>query len=210
MIPPRVKICGVTRVEDALLAVDQGAEFVGLNFWPRSPRYLTLEAARPIAEAIAGRTRLVGVWVDPDRDQAATLAGELGLDLFQFHGDEEPTSVSWFPGRVIKALRVEVGFHGSELNRFEDAWGFLFDCAPAGTFGGTGRSWSYERIAVLETPKPILLAGGLDPGNVARAVVASGADIVDVCSGIEASPGVKDAELLEQFIREVQNVESRE
>lgn len=210
MTPPRVKICGVTRVQDALLAVDQGAEFVGLNFWPRSPRYLTLEAARPIAEAIGGKTRLVGVWVDPDRDQAATFGSELGLDLYQFHGDEEPASVGWFPGRVIKALRVGAGFDGGQLGRFEEAWGFLFDCAPAGTFGGTGRSWSYDRIAVLETPKPILLAGGLNPGNVARAVAASGADIVDVCSGIEAGPGIKDSELLEQFFREVRNVESRE
>lgn len=210
MTSPKVKICGVTRVEDAELAVEEGAEYVGLNFWPRSSRFLTLELARPIAEAIAGKTKLVGVWVDPDREEVANFAATLSLDLFQFHGDREPTSVSWFPGQVIKALHAGADFDGGDLERFEDAWGFLVDCAPAGIFGGTGRSWSYERIAVLETPKPVMLAGGLDPDNVARALVASGAGIVDVCSGVEAEPGVKDPELLKRFIREVRNVKSRE
>lgn len=209
MSSPNVKICGVTRVEDAELAVEEGAEYVGLNFWPKSSRFLTLEAARPIAKAIAGMTKLVGVWVDPDRDEAAAIAAELSLDLFQFHGDREPSSVSWFPDRVIKALQVGPDFDANHLDRFTDAWGFLVDGAPAGIFGGTGRSWSYERIAVLETPKPVLLAGGLAPGNVARALVASGADIADVCSGVESRPGVKDPELLKQLMREVRNVESR-
>lgn len=210
MTSPKVKICGVRQVEDAELAVAEGAEFVGLNFWPQSSRYLSLETARPIAEAIAGKTTLVGVWVDPDRDEVETFASQLGLDLFQFHGDGEPTSTSWFPGRVIKAMSIGADFDDSNLEEFADAWGFLVDCAPAGVFGGTGRAWPYERIAVLETLKPVLLAGGLDTENVARALVASGADIADVCSGVEAKPGVKDPELLKRFIREVRNVEIRE
>ncbi len=204
-----VKVCGVTRVEDAMLAVELGADFIGLNFWPRSPRYLTLEAARPIVEAVRGPTSLVGVWVDPDRHEVASVDLELQLDLLQFHGDLEPGSVSWFPGRVIKALRVDPDFGENSLLQFDEAWGFLFDRAPAGVFGGTGESWSYERIADLETPKPVLLAGGLNPTNVAAAIAASGADIVDVCSGVEVRPGIKDRALLVRFMEEVGNAKDR-
>ena len=207
---PGVKVCGVTRVEDAALAVELGADFVGLNFWPRSPRYLTPEAARPIVEAVRGRTRVVGVWVDPDRQEVQSVDDALRLDLLQFHGDRVPGSVSWFPERVIKALRVGADFSEDDLCQFDQAWGFLFDHAPAGVFGGTGESWSYERIADLETPKPVLLAGGLNAENVVAAITASGADIVDVCSGVEISPGIKDRALLVRFMDEVGNVKDRD
>lgn len=189
-------------------AVDLGAKYLGLNFWPQSSRFLTLDAARPIVEAVAGRVLLVGVWVDPDRQEVESHIAELSLDLVQFHGDRDPDSVSWFPGRVVKALRIDDGFDSRNLARFDDAWGFLVDCAPPGVFGGTGRSWSYERMADLETSKPVLLAGGLNPDNVAQAIAVTGANLVDVCSGVETSPGVKDAKLLMKFMQEVRNVES--
>jgi len=203
-----VKICGVTRVEDAVLAVELGAQYVGLNFWPRSPRYLTLAKARPLVEAVAGKALLVGVWVDPSRDQVRAIASELDLDLYQFHGDKEPESVDWFPGRVIKALQVGPDLAEIDLDDYPGAWGYLFDCAPAGVFGGTGKAWSYERIADLDSAKPVLLAGGLSPENVAAAILESRANIVDVCSGVEAESGIKDPDLLARFFSEVRNVQT--
>jgi len=210
MRPPGIKICGVTRVEDARLAVELGAELIGLNFWPQSPRFLSVEEARPIVEVVQGRVRLVGVWVNPTREEVAATARDLSLDLLQFHGDDDPAAIDWFPDRVIKAVRLGPDPASVRLDRYERAWGFLFDCAPVGVYGGTGKSWSYERIASLETSKPVLLAGGLGPENVAAAVVQSGADFVDVCSGVEAAPGIKDPDLLEEFFKEVRNVQTRD
>lgn len=210
MSSPGIKICGVTRVEDARLAVELGAEFIGLNFWPRSPRFLSVEAAKPIAAAVAGQARLVGVWVDPSPAEVASMAEILSLDLFQFHGDGDPRAIDWFPERVIQAIRVGPDVESINLDKYGRAWGFLIDCAPPGVYGGTGESWSYERIAGLETSKPVLLAGGLDPENVAVAIAESGVDLVDVCSGVEAAPGIKDPDLLERFFKEVRNVQTRD
>ena len=203
-----IKICGVTRVEDAQLAVELGADFIGLNFWPGSPRFLDRKGAEAIAAAVAGRSRLVGVWVEPTRREVVSMADALPLDLFQFHGQVGPESVDWFPQRVIRALRLGSDRQPIDLAGMRQAWGFLFDCAPDGVYGGTGVPWSYERIATLETPQRLLLAGGLNPKNVAAAIGRSRADIVDVCSGVEAAPGVKDPDLLRRFFREVRNVEN--
>lgn len=201
----RVKICGITRARDARLAVDLGAEFVGLNFWPGSPRYLPVEDAAPIVEAVRGRATLVGVWVDAQRDLVSSTVDRLGLDLLQFHGDEEPESLNAFSGRVIKAFRVGSDFDPTRLASYENAWAFLFDCARPGEYGGTGRAWPYERIAGLKTAKPVLVAGGLGPENVVEAVRRSKADIVDVCSGVEKRPGIKDEMLMQRFFEEVRN-----
>ena len=140
MSPPGVKVCGVTRVADARLAVELGAEFIGLNFWPGSPRFLSKEAAMPIAAAVGGRARLVGVWVDPSREEVAATAKSLSLDLFQFHGAENPLAIDWFPERVIQAIRVSPDLESASLDKYARAWGFLFDCAPPGIYGGTGKS----------------------------------------------------------------------
>ena len=207
---PGVKICGVTRVQDARLAVDLGADLIGLNFWPRSPRFVPIELARPIVDAVRGRALTVGVWVNPTREKVVEIDEELSLDLHQFHGDEEPAACSWFPDRVIRAIRLAPDWDAISLDEYDRVWGFLFDCAPSDVHGGTGISWSYERIANLETSKPVLLAGGLGPENVAAAIARSGADIVDVCSGVEAVPGTKDPDLLERFLREVRNVQTRD
>lgn len=200
-----VKICGVTRPRDARLAVEMGAEYLGLNFWPGSPRCVSRDQARRIAEAVRGRVRLVGLWVDPSHREVASVDRDLGLDLLQFHGNHSPEALDWFPNRVIQAIRIDPNSAEIRLDRYAAAWGLLFDCAPAGVFGGTGQSWPYERIAHLEAAKPILLAGGLSPDNVAVAIARSGADIVDVCSGVESKPGVKDPDLLERFLREVRH-----
>lgn len=202
-----VKVCGVTRPEDARLAVELGADLLGLNFWPGSPRCIGLEQARRVAAAVRDRVKLVGVWVDPQREQVEKVGKALDLDLLQFHGDEQPADLEPFGRRAIKAFRVGPDFDPLELERFPHVWGFLFDRAGGGAYGGTGRPWSYERIAILDPGKPILVAGGLRPENVAEAIARSRADIVDVCSGVESSPGVKDPALLARFFREVRHAE---
>jgi phosphoribosylanthranilate isomerase len=159
---------------------------------------------------IKGRARSVGLWVSPVREEVAALDEYLSLDLLQFHGDEEPAAADWFPDRVIQAIRLGPDRESVRLEGYDSAWGFLFDCAPPGVYGGSGKSWSYERIAHLEASKPVLLAGGLDPENVASAIIRSGADFVDVCSGVEASPGIKDPDLLARFFKEVRNAQTRD
>lgn len=192
------------------MAVELGADLIGLNFWPRSPRFVQTQEARSIIDAVEGRALTVGVWVDPTRQQVAEVDEILSLDLHQFHGDAAPTAFQWFPNRVIRAIRLGAPDEPIRLEGFDRVWGLLFDCAPADLHGGTGESWSYERIAGLETSKPVLLAGGLGPENVGAAITASRADIVDVCSGVEAAPGIKDPDLLKRFLREVRNVQRRD
>jgi len=146
---------------------------------------------------------------DPSRF-LSHLDDDLSLDLLQFHGDDDPATSDWFPDRVIQAIRLGPELESVRLGRYDQAWGFLVDCAPSGVYGGTGKSWSYERIAHLETSKPVLLAGGLRPENVGTAIVQSGAELVDVCSGVEAAPGIKDPDLLERFFKEVRNAQTRD
>jgi len=199
----RVKICGVTRVEDAVRAVDLGADFLGLNFYPPSPRCLSIDAARNIAAAVRGRTRLVGVVVNPEPGRVDELFDRVGLDLVQFHGDETPQQVAPWAGRAIRAFRWSGRDEAPDPQLWEGVWGWLFDYHEEGRYGGTGRSWNYEGIAGLGEGRPLFVAGGIGPGNAREAVAASGAWALDVCSGVESSPGIKDPELLEQLFDEV-------
>lgn len=207
MAGTRIKICGVTRAQDAVRAAELGAAFVGLNFWPGSPRCLSVKAARRIADAVRDQVKLVGVFVNQPVGQVERIERQVGLDLLQFHGDEGPGPVGCFGDRAIKVLRVGLNFDASVLRQFPDAWGYLFDCDHPTLFGGSGVSWPYERVAGLSHEKPIIVAGGLRPTNVLQAIGRSGADIVDVSSGIESQPGVKDPELMKTFIHEVHHAE---
>lgn len=209
-MPVEVKICGITRARDARRAVDLGAHLLGLNFWPGSARCLSLRQASRIVEAVRGEAILVGVWVDAQPQEVSQAVGRLGLDLVQFHGEEGPEVLDAFAGRAIKAFRVASRFDASRLSAYDSAWGFLFDCARPGHYGGTGTPWPYERIAGLETTKPVIVAGGLAPHNVVEAVRRSGADIVDVCSGVERRPGIKDEALMQRFFREVRHAEEKD
>lgn len=207
MARTRIKICGVTRAQDAVRAAELGAAFVGLNFWPGSPRSLSVEVARQIAEEVRGQAKVVGVFVNQPVGQVREIESQVGLDLLQFHGDEGPGLVGGFGDRAIKVLRVGLNFDVSVLHEYPDVWGYLFDCDHPTLLGGSGVSWPYERVAGLGHEKPVIVAGGLRPGNVRQAIGRSGADIVDVSSGIESQPGVKDPELMKQFIHEVHHAE---
>lgn len=199
MSRPRVKICGVTRVEDAELAIELGADFLGLNFYPASPRYLDLEAARGIARAVGDRARLVGVTVNAE---AAVIEEVLRfVELVQFHGEEEPATVRPWATRAIKVLRPEVG-EADGVERYPGVWGFLLEPHRPG-YGGSGRPWDYASAVLPATDRPVFLAGGINPDNVRRA--ATGAWGVDVCSGIESRPGIKDAGLMKRLFSELRS-----
>lgn len=210
----KVKICGVTRPEEALLAAELGADFLGLNFYPPSPRYLSPRAAAAIAAAVRGQAahvRLVGVFVNRPLDEVEAIADDVGLDLLQFHGDETADALWPVAARAIKVVRVAGRLEASAVAGFDDVWGFLFDYRHPRLYGGSGESWDFETLNALADGeqrrtihgKPTFIAGGLGPANVRAAVAASYPWGIDVCSGVEATPGRKDPELLRRLFAEI-------
>ena len=200
MSRPRVKICGITRVEDAELAIELGADFLGLNFYPQSPRCVDLAAARRIAAAVAGRTRLVAVTVNAGRRRIEEILPL--VELIQFHGDEGPEAVLPWAERAIKVVRPEAG-EADVAALYPDVWGFLLEPRRPG-YGGSGRPWDWTAAAWQGTDRPLFVAGGIDPGNVRRA--AADAWGIDVCSGVESRPGVKDAGLMKRLFSELRTL----
>lgn len=199
----RVKICGVTRPEDAELAAGLGAAWVGLNFWPPSPRFLEISAAREIVAALQGRSAAVGVFVNQEPGRVAEIRDALGLDLVQLHGDEGPEVANRLGGGVLRAVGIDDAFDPAALASWSGAWGFLFDVRDPVRYGGTGRAWPYERVRGLDLGKPWLVAGGIRPETVGEVLVRSGARAVDVCSGVEKRPGVKDSAAMRRLFEEV-------
>jgi len=200
--PVAVKICGVTRPRDAERAVELGAAYLGLNFWPGSPRRVEIGQAAEIADAARGRATLVGVFVDQPH-LVAELRSEVGLDLVQLHGDEPPAAVAAHGDRAIKVFRVADAFDHAELSRYSRCWGYLFDCRRPGLYGGTGESWPYELASGLPTDKPVLVAGGITPATVGDVLSRCRPHAIDVCSGVESAPGVKDDALMTSLFEEI-------
>jgi phosphoribosylanthranilate isomerase len=194
-----VKICGVTRVQDAEAAVEAGADFIGLNFWPRSRRCVALDAAVEIAAVIPGDVKKVGVFVNAPRPTVLETAARVGLDLVQLHGDEDAAFARALGRPYIRAVRVGAE---SDLRAIEDFDTdlILLDTPSAG-YGGSGKTfdWSLARAA-RRYGKKLFLAGGLDPANVASAVRDVRPYAVDVAGGVEAGPGIKDKLKLRRFI----------
>ena len=210
MSRPLIKVCGITREEDLHLAIALGADLVGLNFHPPSPRYLRPERAAALAAPARGRVGLVGVFVDRPGAEVEEIAAAVGLDLLQFHGDEGPGDLAPFGARAVKVLRLAPGERpapgalAAAFAGYPAAWGFLVDVRHPSLPGGTGTSWSWDAVAGADAGgRPLLVAGGVRPDNAAAALATSGATGLDVCSGVEAAPGVKDAELLGRLFRAV-------
>ena len=210
-----VKVCGITRPEDARLAVDLGATLLGLNFWPGSPRCVSPGQARGVADAVRGHATLVGVFVDQPASFVAGVADAVGLEVAQLHGDETPADAAGLPLPVLKALRVPEGRDpAAAAAPWAGAWGVLFDAPRPGHYGGTGKPWRWERAAAAVPGGRVLLAGGVAPGRVrglvARCREAAGTAPwgLDVCSGVESAPGTKDAARLRALFEEVRDVES--
>jgi len=206
---PRVKICGVTTSEEALLAVRLGADYVGLNFHPPSPRYLARGAAARIAadvrRASSRDVGIVGVFVNRPVAEVEAVRREVGLDLVQLHGDEPPGEVAAFGGRAIKVFRIQDRFEPDLVRGYESAWGYLVDYRDPGLFGGTGHSWDFSTLSGQRLGKPTFIAGGLGPHNVRAALAAAHPWGIDVCSGVESEPGRKDGELLERLFKEIEH-----
>lgn len=204
-----VKICGITNTEDALAAVEAGADLLGFNFYAKSPRYVSPREARLIAEALPARVARVGVFVNEKEPGAVALAvAEARVGAAQLHGDETPEFCARLEGvSVIKALRVGGGFSAEQVLAYKtDA--VLLDAFDRDAFGGTGRTfdWSVARRTREIVPK-LFLAGGLTPENVAEAVRAVRPFAVDVCSGVETSPGRKSLALMRRFVEAVRELE---
>ena len=187
----RVKICGVTTVEDARLAAELGAVAIGLVLWPGSPRVVELERAKAIVAALPPLVSAVGVFVD-QQDEAERIARETGLTAVQFHGDEAPGSYRAFPIRVIKAVTVRDRSARDEAAAVPANATVLLDAHDRVTRGGTGRVIDWSIAAMIARERPVILSGGLTAGNVAEAVAAVRPYAIDVSSGVESAPGRKD------------------
>lgn len=211
-----VKICGVTRVEDARRAAELGADFLGLNFWPRSKRYLAVEQAPAIAlaarEASGGRCRLVGVFVNASLEEIEAAHRAARLDVAQLHGDEPPAMVAQVAARlgidVWKAVAAGEAAAVERLGEWTAAAAILLDAPSAGR-GGSGLTIDEAVVLHARARHParrLVLAGGMRPDNVAAAVARTRPWAVDTASGVEAAPGVKDAARMEAFVLAVRQL----
>ncbi|MBD9415120.1 phosphoribosylanthranilate isomerase [Pseudomonas sp. PDM16] len=201
MTAVRVKICGITRVEDALAAAVAGADAIGLVFYAKSPRVVSVEQAQAIIAALPPFVTTVGLFVDIERAELQRILASVPLDLLQFHGDESAEQCEGFNRPYIKALRVKAGDDiAAQVDRYPGAKGILLDTYVEGVPGGTGEAFDWSLVPE-GLSKPVILAGGLHPDNVALAVEQVRPYAVDVSGGVEASKGIKDAQKIGAFIR---------
>lgn len=201
----RVKMCGITRPQDALAAANSGADAIGLVFYAKSPRNVDLDQASSIARTLPPFVSSVALFVNPQPDEVRAVLRQVRPDVLQFHGEEPPEFCRGFGVPYLKAARVRPG---TDLLQFAalyaDAQGILLDAWNESAHGGTGECFDWNLIPA-NLPKPIILAGGLNPGSVRRAIEIVHPWAVDVSSGIEQAKGIKDAALIAAFMKEVEN-----
>ena len=195
----RVKVCGIRRAADALLAADLGASAIGLIFWPGSSRVVDVETARAIIAALPPFVTAVGVFVNQPREEVLRVAESVGLGAVQLHGDEDPAWYAAFPRRVIKAVPVGDRFDHAGLARVPPNATVLLDAHDPVRRGGTGRVIDWTAAAAAARTRPVILSGGLTAANVGAAVESVHPYAVDVASGVESAPGIKDATKLRAF-----------
>jgi phosphoribosylanthranilate isomerase len=202
----RVKICGITRAEDARAAARAGADAIGLVFFPPSPRYLSTERAVEIRDALAPFVQTVALFVNPDAAQVAQVLQRVRPALLQFHGEETPQFCSQFGTPFVKACRVKPGVDALEyLRPFSRAAAWLFD-SHVPEYGGVGEAFDWSLVPATQE-RPVILSGGLSRENVAEAVRRVRPWGVDVSSGVESAKGIKDAAKIAAFIAEVRNAD---
>ena len=197
----KVKICGITSLEDALVSVDAGADALGFVFFDKSPRNIEPEAAARIIAAVPPFVQVVGLFVNADLDFVNATADRCRLDIVQLHGDESPSYCQAVHRRVMKAFRVR-GMESLVAMAQYRVSAYLLDAYSPDAFGGTGARFDWDCAVAAKSQGQIVLAGGLDPDNVASAVAKVAPYGVDVSSGVESSPGRKDPEKVRRFIRE--------
>ena len=204
----KVKICGIKTVADALAAMDAGADLIGFNFYPKSPRYISVGQCRDIMSVMRryGHIQYVGVFVNSSLEDVRATMETCGLRFAQLHGDESPEMLSSLNGKAFKAFR---GIP-QEINGFtrQDAPAFLVDAAVKGVYGGSGITADWSGAAELAKKYPLLLAGGLTPENVADAVRQVKPWGVDVASGVEYTPGQKDLRKMKEFVQVIKSLET--
>jgi phosphoribosylanthranilate isomerase len=210
----RVKICGITNWTDARQAVADGADILGFNFYAGSPRYVRPAKAKVIVRRLPKRIVAVGVFVNESEPKMLEIARAVGLDAVQLHGDEPPAMVERLRRSrpaigVIKAIRVRKSAVAKELGRFEGASALLLDGFDRRARGGTGKTFDWGIARRAKRYGRIFLAGGLTPENVGEAIRAARPYAVDVCSGVEAKPGKKDAARLKDLMRAVKSAQIR-
>lgn len=204
----RSKICGITRIEDALAAVQAGADAIGLVFYAKSPRAVNVQQARAIIAALPPFVTTVGLFVNASRCELGEILDAVPLDLLQFHGDEAPADCEGYHRPFIKALRVKPGADiVAEVARYGQASGILLDTFVQGVPGGTGEAFDWSLVPE-GLNKPVILAGGLTPENVVEAIAQVRPYAVDVSGGVEISKGIKDAEKIQAFMRAVQGAKA--
>ena len=202
----KVKVCGITSYEDAVLAVDQGVDALGFNFFPPSPRYMDPADAREIIRRLPPFIVTVGLFVNMDgRSEVSKIARAAGVKVLQFHGDEDPEYCRSFKEwPLIKALRIGKDAVFENLEQYP-VQGFLLDAKDDALFGGTGKSFDWQLAKNIGQVRPIILAGGLKAENVREAIKVVDPYAVDVCSGVESVPGKKSVQKLTEFMDEVRH-----
>ncbi len=208
-IRTRSKICGITRPEDGLLAASQGADAIGLVFYPPSPRYVAALQAREVMNALPPFVTTVGLFVDADEAEVRAVLQQAPLDLLQFHGNEDEAYCASFGRPYFKAIRMAEGVDlAEEAARYASASALLLDSYQKGVPGGTGHAFDWARIPE-GLAKPIILAGGLGPENIEEAIRSVRPYAVDVSSGVEAAKGIKDADKVIAFMRGVERADGK-
>ncbi len=197
----RVKICGITSIEQALAVATLGADAIGLVFYEKSPRHVTIATAQAIVDALPPFVSSVGLFVNHDKAKVEDVLQQIPLDYLQFHGDETPEFCEQFNRPYIKAIRVKEGIDLVQYAvDFKKAKALLVDAYLDGVPGGTGKTFDWQLIP-RELPKSVILSGGLTPNNVRQAIKAVTPWAVDVSSGVEQSPGIKDIDKCRAFIQ---------
>lgn len=205
----RTKICGMTRVEDAQLAAQLGVDAIGLIFFSGSKRCVTIAQAQAIVRAIAPFVTVVGLFVNTRAAEVQDVLAQVPLDVLQFHGDENAEFCRQFQRPYIKAVRVQ---NRADIEMaaavYTDARALLFDAAVSGQYGGTGQSFDWQ-ILPPALARPWVLSGGLKPQNIVSAIRQSNALAIDVCSGVEQSPGIKDKQKMQDLMSAISAFSTR-
>ncbi len=199
----RVKICGFTQVDEAVDAAELGVDAIGLVFYPPSPRYVSIEQATKIVKALPAFVTIVALFVDEKESQIKQVINNVSIDCIQFHGDEKPVDCRIYNKPYMKAIRMQPGLDVLEIaNQYHDASALLLDAYHPGIKGGSGSQFDWELIP-KNCSRPIILAGGLQVGNVKQAVQSVRPYALDVSSGVEKTKGVKDVAKMTAFIQEI-------
>lgn len=203
----KIKICGITNLEDALMAVEMGADALGFIFSEVSQRKISPERAEQIIPVLPPFIKTVGVFVNQSAEEIKEISAKTCIDVIQLHGHESPTFCRSFKQKVIKAIHVENKSDLFKMTEYKVS-AFVLDSKVEGKFGGTGRTFNWDFAVEAKKLGPVILSGGLNPENIAEAIDQVNPYAVDVASGVEVEPGVKDPDKVAAFIKEVRKAAS--